>query len=140
MGASKTRPPGAKKAPRGAYEVGYCRPPRRACFKPGQSGNPTGRVTGSRNAKTIVEDVLSGSVTVLRDGKRERMTKFEAMLQAQLLKAIKGDTRAANLVMSTVMKTNSLAKVEDDGPVLSEEDAAIIDDYVSQLTTKDKKK
>jgi hypothetical protein len=33
----------------GAYEVGYCKPPRAHQWKRGQSGNPKGRARGSRN-------------------------------------------------------------------------------------------
>jgi hypothetical protein len=35
------------------YAVGHKRPPLHTRFKPGQSGNPTGRAKGTKNLKTL---------------------------------------------------------------------------------------
>src|SRR5438045_2771148 len=40
------------------YAVGYCRPPLHTRFKPGQSGNPSGRVKGSKNLKSLFHQTL----------------------------------------------------------------------------------
>ena len=42
-----------------SYAVGYRRPPLHSRFKPGQSGNPSGRSKGSQNLKTMFEQVLT---------------------------------------------------------------------------------
>ena len=40
------------------YEVGYAKPPDKSRFKKGQSGNPTGRVKGS---KKRIEALAAGT-------------------------------------------------------------------------------
>ena len=48
--------PGASAGPsegQSMYQVGYCRPPLHSRFKPGQSGNPKGRLKQSRNLRSI---------------------------------------------------------------------------------------
>jgi hypothetical protein len=116
-------------------KVGYRRPPRRTRFKKGQSGNPNGRPQGRANAKTIVARAINEKVTV-REGETERaMTKLEGMLQAHLVKAIKGDARSANLVINLVTRLGLLAETENKTfTALSEEDHAILDEYVRSKT------
>jgi hypothetical protein len=117
------------------YKVGYRRPPRHGRFTKGQSGNPKGRPKGSANAKTIVARVISEKVT-LRDGDKARdVTKLEGLLQAHLVKAIKGDARSASLVIGLVTKLGLLADTENEmSAALSEEDHAILQDYVRSQT------
>jgi hypothetical protein len=117
------------------YKVGYGRPPKHTQFRKGQSGNPKGRPQGRANAKTIVSRVINEKVTV-RDGDQARaMTKLEGMLQAHLVKAIKGDARSASLVIGLVTKLGLLADVEKETfATLSEEDHAILEEYVRNQT------
>ncbi|WP_137104134.1 DUF5681 domain-containing protein [Azospirillum argentinense] len=78
----------------GDDEVGYKKPPASHRFQPGKSGNPKGRPKKSRNLHTTLMDILKETVT-LREGDRVRtVSKGEAMLLAQMQKAMKGDTRA----------------------------------------------
>ena len=117
--------------PAAADKVGYGRPPRHTRFRKGQSGNPNGRPQGGANAKTIVSRAISEKVTI-REGETERaVTKLEGMLQAHLIKAIKGDTRSASLVINLVTRLGLLAETENKSfSALSEEDHAILDEYV----------
>jgi hypothetical protein len=117
------------------YKIGYGRPPEHTRFKKGQSGNPNGRPQGRANAKTIVARAINEKVTV-REGDRARaMTKLEGMLQAHLVKAIKGDARSASLVINLVARLGLLADTENETlTALSEEDQAILDDYVRSKT------
>jgi hypothetical protein len=54
-------------APQVPVKVGYCNPPVHTRFKPGQSGNPSGRAKGSQNLKTIFTKVLDEEIS-LREG------------------------------------------------------------------------
>jgi hypothetical protein len=116
-------------------KVGYGLPPRHTRFKKGQSGNPNGRPQGRANAKTIVSRAISEKVTI-REGETERaVTKLEGMLQAHLIKAIKGDARSASLVINLVTRLGLLAETENKTiTALSEEDHAILDEYVRSKT------
>jgi len=117
------------------YKVGYRRPPRHTRFEKGRSGNPNGRPQGAANAKTIVSRAINERVRI-REGETERaMTKLEAMLQGHLVKAIKGDARSAGLVINLVTRLGLLADTESESfTALSEEDHAILEDYVRSKT------
>lgn len=86
----------------GDYEVGDKKPPKHTQYKKGQSGNPDGRPTGSRNTKTLLRQLLA---TVL--DKENPLTSEKGKLSAedlmhlkQIAKAINdGDTRAYEAVL-----------------------------------------
>jgi len=122
---------GADKNHEADYAVGYGRPPKHSRFKPGQSGNPRGRPAGRANARTTLARVL-GEPIIVREGQHPRkMSKFEAMIQAQANKGMKGDARSAALVLNLASRAGLLAEVEADTPTpLSAEDRAGIDDYL----------
>lgn len=112
-------------------EVGYGRPPQHSRFKPGQSGNPSGRAKGSRNLKTDLAEELAETIRI-REGEAEQtVSKQRAMLKALVAKALKGDARAASLVFAMVAK-HVEAEVADDPaekPLSASEDA-ILDDLL----------
>jgi len=73
--------------------IGYCSPPVHSQFKPGQSGNPSGRARGSQNLKTLFNKVLDEEIS-LRDGTDvKRITKAEAIVRGVVVGALKGDSR-----------------------------------------------
>jgi Family of unknown function (DUF5681) len=116
------------------YKVGHRRPPREWCFKPGCSGNPKGRPKGSRNPDTVVSHILNGKIPVRENGRVRRITKFEAMVEATLLKAIKGDSRSANTMIGLMAKMNQLAETETETTtLLPQDDAAIIADFLRRM-------
>jgi hypothetical protein len=114
------------------YKVGYGRPPLHGQFKPGTSGNKKGRPKGSRNAKSLVEEVANSPVTVRENGKARKTTKLRAMLEAAAVNAIKGDIRALNAFIALLIRTGHLDQSENDELMTSlpDEDEAIIGDYV----------
>lgn len=116
--------------------VGYGRPPARTRFKPGQSGNPSGRRKGHLNLKTDLTQELGESIRV-REGARERsISKQRAMIKALVAKALKGDARAASLLFALIAK-----HVEDQAvPVaeveVSATDQAILEDFLRRHAPK----
>ena len=62
-------------------------------FKPGQSGNPSGRAKGSQNLKTLFNKVLNEEIS-LRDGSDvKKISKAEAVVRSVVVGALKGDPR-----------------------------------------------
>src|SRR4051794_28608340 len=78
----------------GTYEVGYCRPPLHTRFKPGQSGNPSGRSKGSQNFKTLFHQILNEQIALIDGDRSRKVTKGEAVIRRLVLGALKGDSRS----------------------------------------------
>jgi hypothetical protein len=81
------------------YEVGYGKPPRHTRFKPGQSGNPRGRPSGSKNLKTLLSDALNELVVVAENGGRRKITKRQAIITQLVNQSAKADWRAVKILL-----------------------------------------
>jgi hypothetical protein len=98
--------PGASGA--ATYKVGYCRPPVHSRFKPGQSGNPSGRAKGSKNLKSLFDKILNEQIT-LQDGAQSRkVSKGEAIIRRLIIGALKGDARSLSTLFRLVAQTGEL--------------------------------
>jgi hypothetical protein len=96
-----------KREPTGDYETGYCRPPKNTRFKPGQSGNPTGRRKGTNNFATDVKKSLKTPVEIMRDGKPRKISTQEAGLMRLREKALKGDSRSLDRLIELAQRYNN---------------------------------
>ena len=74
------------------YDVGYGRPPVAHQFKKGQSGNPSGRPKRAKSEKAVFLAIANRKVRI--GGKY--FTQHEVILQAMALKAMRGDSKAAD--------------------------------------------
>ena len=93
-------------------------------FKKGQSGNPKGRPKGSRNFAKDLDVVLNTKVTVQENGQPRKMTTQQAALLRLVEKALKGDVRALDRLLTLAdqrsadreaqNKERSLSSDEDD--------------------------
>ena len=84
------------------YDIGYKKPPKATRFQKGKSGNPSGRPKRRANLidpAIIIHMIGNEEIVVDDNGKRKRMTKDEIYLRRLFAKAIKGDLKAARLVM-----------------------------------------
>ena len=111
-----------------AYQIGYRKPPKATQFKPGQSGNPKGRPSGTRNLKTDLEDELGETITVTEAGKLKRLSKQRALLKSLVAKALKGDTKAIAIVLGMVDR-HLKDSAEDSSDVDDAADAAIVEAF-----------
>jgi len=78
---------------------GYGKPPKEHQFKPGQSGNPKGRPKGSKNFGKQIIDMMEQKIPVTMNGETKRLQANVAIIQAQLVKAMKGDRKAAEMCL-----------------------------------------
>ncbi len=108
------------------YEVGYGKPPKSTRFKPGKSGNPNGRPKGSRNFATDLRDVLEMPVPISEGGKRTTMSTQKAALMRLREKALKGDHRALERLLTLALAHDPGEDSKIEQPRLSPEDQAIL--------------
>lgn len=95
-------------------QVGYKRPPVHSRFKPGQSGNPSGRAKGSKNFKTLFNQILKEQVS-LREGNNVRtITKAEAIMRGLIVGALKGDTRSMGTLFRLAEQTGQFEQPKND--------------------------
>jgi hypothetical protein len=75
---------------------GYGKPPLNSRFKPGQSGNPSGRPKG---AVSFRSDFAAELAELVSEG-RTTYTKSRAIVKKMVSEAMSGDTRAAMAVIT----------------------------------------
>jgi Family of unknown function (DUF5681) len=88
------------------YKVGDKHPPKDHQWKPGHSGNPKGRPkkTGVDDIRAVMEEVLTEQVKT-RDGDSVRkISREEAIMNAELKNALTGDTRAIESLFKRAQK------------------------------------
>jgi hypothetical protein len=73
--------------------IGYCSPPVHSQFRPGHSGNPSGRSKGSQNLKTLFNKVLDEEISLREGTDVRKITKAEAIVRGVVVGALKGDAR-----------------------------------------------
>jgi hypothetical protein len=113
-------------------KVGYRKPPAKTRFKPGQSGNSNGRPKGSVNLKTDLRSELSEKIRI-REGERSlKVSKQRAMLKTLVAKALKGDARAANVVLTLVGKLFEPEAAAEQVPALTSDDQAILERFLAR--------
>jgi hypothetical protein len=109
-----------KRSDQANYDVGYGRPPKKSQFRPGQSGNPTGRRKASPTIGSRLRALIYSKVTVTEQGRTRRISRLDVMLRQLGNDAMRGDKRAFKLLMEFFHRYD----VAVEGAVRSEEMAA----------------
>lgn len=91
-------------------KVGYCRPPVTTRFKPGESGNPSGKRKARPTLSQRLDRILGENVSVTEGGKAKRMAKEEVFLRQMVTRAIAGDRQFGRLLL------DYLARRQDGAP------------------------
>lgn len=112
------------------YAVGFGKPPEHSRFQPGQSGNPKGRPKGALNLATALNRALKEKVFITEGGQRKQITKLDATIKALVNRAVKGDARAVQQMLSL----GPLVGVEPVGTaVVGADDAALMAGLMERL-------
>ena len=111
---SRRSPPRPPKAPRlTPCEVGYAKPPEATRFRPGQSGNPSGRPKGARNRRSknglgerqLQDIILAEAYRGIRVNEGDRqvtMPMAQAVVRSLAVNAAKGQPRAQKVFTDMV--------------------------------------
>jgi len=126
-----TKRPSGEARNKSKYEVGYGRPPNRTEFKPGQSGNPSGKPKKlrRRSIHREVQDVFLRPIKV-RQGKRvRRVPGIIGLIERAMADALAGDKRATQFCYRTA-ESFGVFQIKDDVQLdfskLTEEEQAIV--------------
>jgi hypothetical protein len=113
-------------------QVGYGRPPAEHQFRPGQSGNPSGRPKGARSFKSDLRDELDEVVSITDDNNKTiEVTKQRAIIRTLLRMAIAGDPRAIATIVGSCAR--ALSDDDSEAAVEASEDRAILHAVNSSL-------
>ena len=82
------------------YDVGFRKPPAKHQFQKGQSGNPSGKPKKPPKVGDVLARALAKKIWVTVDGKKQKMTKLELLVETVVNKAVKGDTASQRIVLS----------------------------------------
>jgi len=115
------------------YEVGYSKPPRHTRFTKGQSGNPRGRARGAKNLKTLLIETLNELVVVAENGRRRTINKRHAFIKQIVNHAVKGNWRAAKLLLDTLQRIEDRTEPETAEASFDAADAKVIEQLMTRL-------
>lgn len=120
------------------YAVGYKKPPKKTQFKKGNKANPNGRGAGTKNLKTDLREELNELMPITENGKSKLLSKQRVLIKSLMAKAVQGDARAANSIITLAVKLLEAELVEETAN-LSAADQEIFAEYVRRLTAEQAK-
>ena len=100
------------------YPVGYKRPPEHSRFKPGVSGNPSGRPKGIPNLKSLFNQILKEQISLREGSDVRKVTKAEALIRGLVLGALKGDARSIGALFRLAEQTGQFEEEKNNSPLI----------------------
>ena len=117
------------------YDIGYGKPPKKCQFKPGQSGNPSGRPKGAVNFQAELLEELAELTTVQVADRDVTVSKQRACIKALVAAAIRGDMRACGVLLSLCPRPDA-PSYDGDGEELASEDREILDAFTARQVSR----
>jgi hypothetical protein len=90
----------------------YRQPPKAFRFKPGQSGNPSGRPKAAKRLLSELEAALSAPVTIKVGSRKRRVSKMQAAVKSLADRAASGDPLVLRLLLAELRHAESRAAEE----------------------------
>lgn len=92
--------------------VGYRSPPVATRFKPGRSGNPSGKRKPRPTLSQRLERILAEKMSVAEGGKSKRMPREEVFLRQTVTRAINGDRQFGKLLLDYLQRRQETSPTE----------------------------
>ena len=116
------------------YRGGYGKPPKKAQFQRGRSGNPKGRPKGALNISTVLERTLREVVVINENGRRKQVTKMEAAVKQLVNQAASGDLAALRQLTALAASAEQRSvDAEAETPSLNEADQKVMAQLLKRL-------
>jgi hypothetical protein len=115
-------------------KVGYGCPPAHSQFKPGQSGNPSGRAKGSQNFKTLFNKILNEEISLREGSDVKKLSKAEAIVRGVVIGALKGDSRNTAILFRLA---EQVGQFQDESRDITRIERVIVSWKPSDAETKD---
>jgi hypothetical protein len=115
------------------YDIGYGRPPKKGQFRPGQSGNPTGRRKASPTIGVRLQELMNSKITVTENGRSRRISRLDVMLRQLTNDAMRGDKRAFKLLMEFLHRYDAAVEGTVRSEEMASEDLEILSDYLRKI-------
>ena len=82
-----------------SYEVGYGRPPKASRWRAGQSGNPSGKKKGTRNERTVLNQLMKQKIQIIRRGIPRQISTYEGLYCSLFAPGLRGNFKAATYLI-----------------------------------------
>jgi hypothetical protein len=115
----------------------YQRPPRKGQFKPGQSGNLSGRPKGSKNLRTYVTEHLNKKIAIVEGGKTRKAPRAEAIAIQLVNQAAKGDPKGLAAIMTLTREFDSAAGELRPNVLARAADAVVLEGIMARIRAGD---
>jgi hypothetical protein len=97
------------------YDVGYKKPPKEHQYKPGQSGNRSGRPKRCDDLSHQFRRVLKQRAKVMENGRQAKILKTEIAMTQALNKAAAGDLKAFQAILKASESLGVTVEENEDG-------------------------
>lgn len=111
----------------GKRAIGYKQPPPEFQFRPGKSGNPSGRPKKLPSLRQVLGDELAKRVRITEDGLEFMASKQVALIKNMVDAALSGNQRAASTVLAFFEKDRG-----DDPHTADELDDSLLEEFIER--------